>query len=503
MKSSHWTLKGIVVQPIISGVIRRDFARGETSFDSQQNSSNGDRVASTQPVNTETAADDSNPSLSVTRETESIHAVANEFDVVCGSCRRSIPVDASTGGLCPRCLARLALAEDECGDSWSPGDDRATGTESGFLACAVDACAPADTDASQISWLQQSLPQFEGFSLLGRGGVGDVFRARQRSLDRDVAIKLLSIQKSAAPDFVKRFHQEAVSLGMLNHPFIESVYEFGEVSGRPYLVMELVEGVTLRDLLIRGPIEPGRAALITWLVCTALRYAHGMGIAHRDIKPENILVDEYALARHDSSYASLTTSLQGAIRVTDFGLARILEGASGATRLTCAEHVLGTPYYMAPEQRYDSENVDERADIYAVGVMFYEMLTGNLPQGRVRPPSEFAEMDRKVDQIVFRCVEFDPDNRYQSISELIRDLESIPTFSLAPRSSAGLFRTAVIAGVGVLTLCLLMAILVTGHLTSHGNAVDQSAPVSMACEQRGNRLESRRSRKCIGWCQQP
>lgn len=398
------------------------------------------------PSASETAAEYYKSMSSLNQDTASDLAATNKSagEIVCGACQRIVPADASTSGICPRCLAQLALAPNEVEDSRVDGTTNVVETKM----------------ASHISWLEESLPQFEDFLLVGQGGAGEVFRATQRSLDRDVAIKLLSPEKSANPDFVQRFHQEAVALGRLNHPLIVGVHEFGEVAGRPYFVMEMVEGVTLRDLLCRGPIDPQQTALIVWLVCTALQYAHEMGIAHRDIKPENILVDEHSLARHLSNDGSLATNLQGSIKVTDFGLARILEQTSESARLTSEGHALGTPYYMAPEQRFDPEIVDGRADIYAVGVLFYEMLTGTLPQGHVRPPSEFCQVGGKVDQIVFRCVESDPANRYQSVRELIRDLESVSTFKLPQYSTAGWSRTTTAVSLLVVTCCLSIAGLV-------------------------------------------
>ena len=165
------------------------------------------------------------------------------------------------------------------------------------------------------------------------------------------------------------------------------VYDFGHRDGVYFLVMEFVEGVTLRQTIARGGFAPAEALAMVPHICEALQYAHDQGVVHRDIKPENILLDR-----------------SGAPKIADFGLA-LLTGASPETRLTQIAQVMGTPHYMAPEQMEHPGDVDHRADIYALGVVFYEMLTGELPVGRFPPPSQKVEVDVRLDQVVLRTLE--------------------------------------------------------------------------------------------------
>jgi predicted Ser/Thr protein kinase len=242
---------------------------------------------------------------------------------------------------------------------------------------------------------------------LGRGGMGIVYTATQKSLGRKVAIKVLPRKLAGDPEFVGRFEREALALASLNHSNIVHVIDKG-VSGEVcFLVMELVEGVSLRRLLDGGKLRPEQALAIVPQICSALEYAHGKGIVHRDIKPENILV-----------------SADGQVKITDFGLARILHGdaAPGAVRLTRTNVLMGTPDYMAPEQRERAGSVDHRADIFSLGVVFYEMLTGELPLGRFPPPSRKVHVDVRLDEVVLKALEKEPGLRYQRASHMSRDV---------------------------------------------------------------------------------
>ena len=262
--------------------------------------------------------------------------------------------------------------------------------------------APAPAD------LAPHFPQLEILSLLGQGGMGAVYKARQLKLDRFVAVKILPAEWGRDPAFAERFAREARALARLSHPHIVGVHDFGEAGEHFYLLMEFVDGANLRQLLQTGPLDPRLALQIIPQVCDALQYAHGEGVIHRDVKPENILVDQ-----------------RGRVKMADFGLAKLVGPSRASFTLTGTNQVMGTLDYMAPEQRNHPQEVDQRADIYSLGVVFYEMLTGNLPLGRFSPPSQAAGVDGRLDEIVHRALEREPEQRYQHVSEVRSALESV------------------------------------------------------------------------------
>ncbi|MBI3099017.1 MAG: protein kinase [Planctomycetes bacterium] len=260
---------------------------------------------------------------------------------------------------------------------------------------------------------------------LGKGGMEQVYRGRQVDLDRAVAVKILPSVFTGDPEFVERFKREAKALATLDHPNVVRVYDCGVEEGVTFLAMELIDGPNLREMMKKG-LRPDEALAILPPICDALEYAHGKGVVHRDIKPENILVDR-----------------NGAVKIADFGLAKLL--TPGSERLTFTREVMGTPHYMAPEQVETPKEVDHRADIYALGVLLYELLTGQLPIGRFEPPSAKSGLNAKVDAIVFKALERDPAKRYQRASDLafdIRGLVTSPTVfpQLRLPSMAGWFR---------------------------------------------------------------
>ncbi|MGI9474555.1 MAG: serine/threonine-protein kinase, partial [Rubripirellula sp.] len=235
--------------------------------------------------------------------------------------------------------------------------------------------------------LASHFPDLEIGELLGQGGMGAVYRARQTKLDRHVALKIIRPESAEDPSFTERFNREARTLARLNHPNIVAVYDFGEVTvvgddgGQRilyYFLMECVDGANLRQLLQAGELNAGRALSIVSQICDALQFAHDEGIVHRDIKPENILVDT-----------------RGRLKIADFGLAKLLSEDATDYTLTGTHQVMGTPRYMAPEQMEGARAVDHRADIYSLGVVFYEMLTGELPLGRFDPPSKRSAVDQQ------------------------------------------------------------------------------------------------------------
>jgi hypothetical protein len=237
--------------------------------------------------------------------------------------------------------------------------------------------------------------------------MGVVYRARQEGLDRVVALKILSSRLAADREFVERFEREAKALARLSHPNIVAVHDAGIESGIPYLAMEYVEGESLRKLLSEGRLTRSRAFSIVPQLCDALEYAHAQGVVHRDIKPENILRDQ-----------------KGQIKIADFGLAMIV--GVEANRLTRTHAVMGTPHYMAPEQVENPKAVDHRADIYSMGVVIYEMLTGELPLGAFAKPSEKAKLHHRLDEIILRALAKEPDRRYQRATDVKADVARVP-----------------------------------------------------------------------------
>jgi predicted Ser/Thr protein kinase len=294
---------------------------------------------------------------------------------------------------------------------------------------AAGAQATADWGAGRAALpdeaqLAATFPELKIERLIGRGGMGAVYLARQVALDRPAALKLLPAQLGRDPAFAQRFAREARAMARLNHPHIVTIYEFGERDGSFYLLMEFVDGVNLRQAIAAGQIAPAEALTIVPQICDALQYAHEEGIVHRDIKPENVLLDR-----------------RGRVKIADFGLAKLVRAAPIDVSLTASGQVLGTFHYMAPEQIERPLDVDHRADIYAVGVVFYELLTGQLPLGRFSLPSEKQGVDARVDSIVLKTLARAPDDRYQLASDLKTDVESLkqapPVIAPRPASPAG------------------------------------------------------------------
>ncbi len=314
----------------------------------------------------------------------------------CPLCGSDLPAEAPQG-LCPRCLIRVAI-EPAASEAATP----AAPSESPTAAYAPGPAAP------ELREIAAHFPQLEILGLLGRGGMGAVYKARQPHLNRPVALKVVPPESARAPGFAERFTREAQALARLNHPNIVGVYDFGQSDGVYYLVMEYVDGVNLRQAMRAGRLTPEEALRIVPQLCDALQFAHEEGVVHRDIKPENILLDR-----------------RGRVKVADFGLAKILDRSAGESSLTGTHQVMGTLHYMAPEQLQATRSVDHRADIYSLGVTFYEMLTGELPLGRFPPPSHQVDVDPRLDKIVLRTLEHAPANRYQHASDVKTDVESI------------------------------------------------------------------------------
>jgi serine/threonine protein kinase len=265
--------------------------------------------------------------------------------------------------------------------------------------------------------LAAHFPQLEVLRLLGQGGMGAVYQARQVKLDRLVALKVLPPEVARGSGFTERFLREARSLARLNHPNIVTVFDFGEVNGLFYFTMEYVDGHSVRQLIESGALDPERALKIIPQVCDALQHAHDEGYVHRDIKPENLLLDR-----------------KGRVKIADFGLARLIGLTPTYLTLTGSQEVMGTLYYMAPEQMKRTHAVDHRADLYSLAVVFYEMLTGELPVGRFAPPSHKARIDPRLDAIVLRALAREPELRYQDAGAFKREVEAVGQASSVPES---------------------------------------------------------------------
>ena len=302
---------------------------------------------------------------------------------ICPVCKTPIPANAP-GGFCPACILRDA-----------------------------DEPAPAGRAAPSLAEIAAAFPQLEIESLIGQGGMGFVYKARQPALDRVVALKILAPELSRDPAFAERFAREARVLGKLNHPNIVTVFEHGQSGSFFYLMMEFVDGVNLRQAMRAGRFTPTQALAVVPGICDALQAAHAQGVWHRDIKPENILLD----ARGPS-----TGSGQGGVKIADFGIARIVGDPGRDFTLTATGAALGSAAYMAPEQHESPHDVDHRADIYSLGVVIYEMLTGELPLGRFPAPSARAAVDARIDEIVFRTLEKERELRQQSAAEVKTDV---------------------------------------------------------------------------------
>ena len=340
----------------------------------------------------------------------------------CPGCQQPL-APGRAQGLCPRCLlARAALATE------IPGNTPAA-------------------EVPELSAVAAAFPQLDVLELVGRGGMGVVYKARQKSLNRLVALKLLAPERVTEPQFASRFEQEAQALAQLSHPNIVTIHDFGIASPPPtpsapppapfyFLLMEFVDGVNLRQALQAGRFTPEQALAIVPPVCAALQFAHERGIVHRDIKPENLLLDK-----------------DGRIKIADFGIAKML-GAGGiaaafgppaepgpaadpavgappvpaATALTAA----GTPHYMAPEQCGTPAQADHRADIYSLGVVLYELLTGELPGACLEPPSHKVQLDVRLDAIVLRALAVQPELRYATAAEFRTQLDSVAKPAAGP-----------------------------------------------------------------------
>src|SRR5437870_5507582 len=336
---------------------------------------------------------------------------------LCPRCGAEIAPDAPEGG-CPGCLLESGLN--------LLADASVAGVGSSAVASAkaddpsrVDKAARAATRNERLAKMLGELGDYELLEEVGRGGQGVVFRARQKSLNRTVALKVTSLGQWASQAHLKRFRREAEAAASLDHAGIVPIYEVGERDGACYYSMGLVEGGQLDEIVRREPMPLRRAAELIAKLARTVHYAHEHHILHRDIKPGNILLDQ-----------------QGEPHLTDFGLARLVETESTVTRTM---EVLGTPSYMAPEQAVgNNAQVTSATDVYGLGAVLYQLLTSHPPfaggtsyetirlllDTEPRPPRLLnSKVDRDMSTICLKCLEKDPQCRYPSALALAEDLE--------------------------------------------------------------------------------
>ena len=339
----------------------------------------------------------------------------------CPKCGAQIPPDAPEGG-CPGCLLEtgLGLPPDLGGDPSAIASAKGDhwGSAENVEANAV-AAARRSKKAARAAEMLGELGDYELVEEVGRGGQGVVFRARQKSLNRTVALKVISLGQWASKAHLKRFRREAEAAASLDHPSIVPIYEVGEREGACYFSMKFVEGGQLDEVVKRAPMSIRQAAELIAKVARTVHYAHEHGILHRDIKPGNILLDA-----------------KGEPLLTDFGLARLVEAESTITR---TREALGTPSYMAPEQAAgEQRKLSNATDVYGLGAVLYQLLTDHPPfaggttyetikllldteprQPRLLNP----KIDRDLSTICLKCLEKDPQRRYPSALALAEDLE--------------------------------------------------------------------------------
>ncbi len=304
----------------------------------------------------------------------------------CPECQAPLEAGAAEG-LCPRCLLEQVAVATDVGDG-----------------------AGVTVEAPELALLNEVFPELEVHELIGQGGMGAVYKATQLKVGRTVALKVLPAALAKNPEFAERFTREAQVLAQLSHPNIVTLFDFGEREGIYYLILEYVDGVNLRQAMAAERFTPQQALKVVPKICEALEYAHEHGVLHRDIKPANVLLNR-----------------DGNVKLADFGIAKLGADQPGAVTLTRSGGVLGTPQYMAPEQIEKPSDVDHRADIYSLGVVLYEMLTGELPIGRFAAPSEKSTAEPELDRVVLRALEKEREARQQSAGEMRTEVETAGT----------------------------------------------------------------------------
>lgn len=331
---------------------------------------------------------------------------------VCPKCRAEIFADAAEG-LCTACLLETGLGV------FAEAADRINDPNRADQPLRIDNSAANGTrGAASDAQMPVILGDYELLEEIGRGGQGVVYRARQKSLNRTVALKVVRTGQWTTSAHLKRFRLEAETAASLDNPNIVPIYEVGEHGGSCYFSMKFIEGGALDELFKRDPMPTRPAAKLIAELARAVHYAHQRGILHRDIKPGNILIDA-----------------KGEPHLTDFGLVRLMEGDGTITRTL---DTLGTPSYMAPEQALGNNQVTSETDVYGLGAVLYHLLTGHPPfaggttydtirlllETEPRQPRLWnAKIDRDLTTICLKCLEKDPQRRYPSALALSEDLD--------------------------------------------------------------------------------
>ncbi|MGH9453093.1 MAG: protein kinase domain-containing protein, partial [Terriglobia bacterium] len=356
--------------------------------------------------------------------------------MTCPHCSATNPNDSVR---CTRCGSSLSASEyaETIGGKTSP---EAAEAEFRERAAAVGLASPPPSSANTPTLTAAGLgvtpfsssestiiepgsdfgPRYRIISLLGRGGMGAVYKAYDRDLDRDVALKLVRPELTSQPHSMLRFKQELLLASKISHKNILRIHDLGDVNGMKFISMAYIEGEDLHHLLKRtGRLPLEQVLNIARQLCQALEAAHAEGVVHRDLKPQNILLDE-----------------AGHAYVSDFGLAKSLE--SDSATMTQTGVILGTPQYMSPEQ-VEGVSVDHRSDIYALGLILYELATGESPftgetpmqsmyrrlKQKPRDPREInSDLPPYLGRIILRCLEKDPVKRYQTAHDLLLDLDT-------------------------------------------------------------------------------
>ena len=363
----------------------------------------------------------------------------------CPNCEVRLDVSLYVAGAlarCSRCGVRFEVKRTRTGLTPPPPDPRA------------DARAEAHWDETQEDPTRISakpepvplppppvalpLPHLEGFLVherIGQGGMGEVYRCTRLADGKPLAVKVLSANMAAVPDYVRRFGREAAAMAQLDHPGIVRLLSRGRSGPHCWIAMEMIEGVSLRNHVHHQRPSARQLARLLAQVAHALAYAHARAVVHRDLKPDNVIVTPDARTK-----------------VLDFGLAGLHN--EGAEILTQSNVAMGTANYMAPEQRKDARRADHRADLYSFGVMAYELLTGELPIGRFPPPTKALQgLDKGWDALIERCLELDPAARPHSALELAYALETLggvgASMELAPRTRRRAGRSGIWSWLGL------------------------------------------------------
>ncbi len=348
----------------------------------------------------------------------------------CPNCEVRLDVSLYIAGAlarCSRCGVRFEVKRARTGLTKPPPDPRAELAEQARAELHWDETQENPTRLSAkpepVPPPPLPLPVLEGFAVherIGQGGMGEVYRCTRLVDGKPLAVKVLSASMAAVPDYVRRFGREAAAMAQLDHPGIVRLLSRGRSGPHCWIAMEMIEGVSLRNHVHREKPSARALARLLAQVAHALAYAHARAVVHRDLKPDNILVTPDARTK-----------------VLDFGLAGLHN--EGAEILTQSNVAMGTANYMAPEQRKDARRADHRADLYSFGVMAYELLTGDLPNGRFPQPSKAVPgLDKGWDALIERCLEVEPSARPHSALELAHGFEALggvnAPMELAPRT---------------------------------------------------------------------